>query len=250
MLQDSQTPIGAICLSRPTNPTGNVITDAELDELSRLAAEFDIPLIIDAAYGLPFPGILFNDAQSEWNENTVYLLSLSKIGLPGVRTGIIVASEEIISAYARANTALNLACSSAGPAITQPWFSSDHINTICRDIVQPFYEQACCAAVAIIQHACRELPVRIHVPQGAIFLWLWCDGLPISSQALYERLKARGVLVLSGHHFFIGLAGEAGAEPWPHQHQSLRVTYCQPEPVIRKAAEILAEELHIAYNQR
>lgn len=42
--------IGAICCSRPTNPTGNVLTDGEMARLDALAREHGIPLIIDNAY--------------------------------------------------------------------------------------------------------------------------------------------------------------------------------------------------------
>src|SRR5690606_32570248 len=54
--------IGALCVSRPTNPTGNVITDAELAELAACCRKARVPLILDGAYGLPFPGIVFTDA--------------------------------------------------------------------------------------------------------------------------------------------------------------------------------------------
>ena len=47
--------VAAICVSRPTNPTGNVLTNEEVARLSDMAAEHDIPLIIDNAYGAPFP---------------------------------------------------------------------------------------------------------------------------------------------------------------------------------------------------
>ena len=94
----------ALCVSRPTNPTGNVLTDNEIAHLDELAIKNDVPLIIDGAYGLPFPNILFNEAKPHWNNNTILALSLSKLGLPGARTGIIVANEEIIQAYTNANT--------------------------------------------------------------------------------------------------------------------------------------------------
>ncbi len=45
---------GMICVSRPTNPTGNVITDEELLKLDALANQHGIPLVIDNAYGVPF----------------------------------------------------------------------------------------------------------------------------------------------------------------------------------------------------
>jgi valine--pyruvate aminotransferase len=55
---------------------------------------------------------------------------------------------------------------------------------------------------------------------------------------LYERLKARGVLVLPGHHFFPGLAGE-----WPHRHQCIRVHYAQAPDVVRAGLRIIGEEV-------
>ena len=73
-------------------------------------------MIIDGAYGLPFPNILFTQATPHWNENTILVLSLSKLGMPGVRTGIIVAREDIIEAYANANGIVNLACGISVPS--------------------------------------------------------------------------------------------------------------------------------------
>ena len=89
--------IGAVCVSRPTNPTGNVLADSEMEKLSELACTNDVPLIIDNAYGTPFPNIIFTDVKPLWNENTIVCMSLSKLGLPAVRTGIVIASEEIIA---------------------------------------------------------------------------------------------------------------------------------------------------------
>ena len=54
--------IGAICVSRPTNPTGNVVTDEEIERLGDAARARHVPLIVDNAYGLPFPGIVYGDA--------------------------------------------------------------------------------------------------------------------------------------------------------------------------------------------
>ncbi|NLB06848.1 MAG: aminotransferase class I/II-fold pyridoxal phosphate-dependent enzyme, partial [Desulfobulbaceae bacterium] len=92
--------IGAICVSRPTNPTGNVLTDDEVAGLAALAAAHDIPLIVDGAYGLPFPGMVYTAAQPTWNEHLVLCLSLSKFGLPACRTGIVIAEPELIRALA------------------------------------------------------------------------------------------------------------------------------------------------------
>ena len=54
--------VSAVCVSRPTNPTGNVLTDAEVAELMALTRRHGVPLILDNAYGTPFPHIIFTDA--------------------------------------------------------------------------------------------------------------------------------------------------------------------------------------------
>ena len=234
----------ALCVSRPTNPTGNVLTDEEIAHLDEIARQRDIPLIIDGAYGLPFPNILFAKARPHWNENTVLALSLSKLGLPGVRTGIIVAREEIVQAFTNANTIISLACGTLGPALARALFDSGEILSLTRDYVTPFYRERSQQAVQWFRKKLGDLPCHIHKPEGAIFLWLWLEGLPITSQTLYERLKARGVLVVPGHNFFIGLG-----EDWPHRHECIRVSYARDEATVRRGVAIIAEEIRRAYSE-
>jgi len=232
----------ALCVSRPTNPTGNVLTDGEIEQLDAIAAEHDIPFIIDGAYGLPFPSIIFNDARAHWNHNTILVLSLSKLGLPGVRTGIIVASEEIIQAFTRANTIVSLACGNLGPALARELVSSGEILSLSQQQIAPFYRQRADQTVQWFRQALGDLPYRIHRPEGAIFLWLWFENLPISSQLLYERLKARGVLVVPGHNFFPGITDD-----WRHQQECIRVSYAQDGAVVKAGIETIAEEVAKAY---
>ena len=230
--------VGALCISRPTNPTGNVLTDNEVAHLDQMARARGIPLIIDGAYGLPFPKILFTEAKPHWNENTILVLSLSKLGLPGVRTGIVVAREEIIQAFANANGILNLACGNMGPAIATDLFRSGEILNLGDDHIRPFYLARAQAAVDAVRERLHGMPFRIHKPEGAFFLWLWFEGLPVGSQVLYERLKRRGVLVVPGHHCFFGLE-----EDWPHRHECIRVSYVQDEVAVRRGIDIIAEEV-------
>jgi valine--pyruvate aminotransferase len=233
---------GALCVSRPTNPTGNVLTDEEVAHLDDIARSHDIPLIIDGAYGLPFPNILFTDAQPHWNENTILTLSLSKLGLPGVRTGIIVAREDIIHAYTNANTIVSLACGNLGPALAKALFDSGEILSLTRQYVTPFYRERSQHAVQWFRQQLGDLPYHIHKPEGAIFLWLWFEGLPISSQELYERLKRRGVLIVPGHNFFVGMDDD-----WPHRHECIRVSYARDAQSVKQGVAIIAEEVTKAY---
>lgn len=195
---------GAICVSRPTNPTGNVLSDEEVRQLDALARRQGIPLIIDGAYGTPFPQMIFSDATPHWNDNTVVVLSLSKLGLPGLRTGIIVAREEIIEAFTRANTILSLACGSTGPALATDLLRDGEMLRLSRELIRPFYRDKAARTLDGFRAALGDLPCRIHKPEGAMFLWLWFEALPGGSQALYERLKQRGVLVVPDRISFPG----------------------------------------------
>jgi valine--pyruvate aminotransferase len=233
---------GALCVSRPTNPTGNVLTDEEIAHLDEIARQQDIPLIIDGAYGLPFPAIIFEDASPHWNENTILALSLSKLGLPGARTGIIVAREDIIHAYTNANTIVSLACGNLGPALARVLFDSGEILSITRDHVTPFYRERSAQTVQWFRDKLGDLPYHIHKPEGAIFLWLWFEDLPISSKELYQRLKQRGVLIVPGHNFFIGIDDD-----WRHKHECIRVSYARDSETVLRGVTLIAEEVTRAY---
>lgn len=231
-----------LCVSRPSNPTGNVIGDAELAELDAVAARAQIPLIVDGAYGLPFPGLIYGDARPHWNDNTVLLLSLSKLGLPGVRTGIVVARPEITRAFARANTVLSLACGTLGPALLRATLRGGELDRLCAQEILPFYRERRDLAIAGLRAGLGDLPVHIHAAEGAFFLWLWCEGVPVDSMTLYRRLKARGVVVLPGQDFFIG--GDAG---WRHRQECLRLSYAGDRATIGAGVALVADELARAY---
>ncbi|MDG3438142.1 valine--pyruvate transaminase [Vibrio parahaemolyticus] len=236
--------VAAICASRPTNPTGNVLTNEEVRKLDKLARENNIPLIIDNAYGLPFPNIIFEDVEPFWNENTILCMSLSKLGLPGVRCGIVIASEKITQALTNMNGIISLAPGSVGPALANHIIAKGDLLKLSSEVIKPFYKQKSQRAVELLQQAITDKRFRIHKPEGAIFLWLWFDELPITTMELYQRLKARGVLIVPGEYFFIGQKDE-----WDHAHQCLRMNYVQDDEMMQKGIAIIAEEVEKAYQQ-
>jgi valine--pyruvate aminotransferase len=234
--------VGLICVSRPTNPTGNVITDDELLQLDALAQQHGVPLLIDNAYGVPFPGIIFSEARPLWNPNTILCMSLSKLGLPGARCGIIVADESTITAIGNMNGIISLAPGSIGPAIANEMIVRGDLLRLSQEVIKPFYQAKVSETIAILRRYLPEDRCLIHKPEGAIFLWLWFRDLPISTETLYQRLKARGVLMVPGHFFFPGLEHE-----WPHTHQCMRMNYVPDAEKIERAVQILAEELEAAF---
>ncbi|HEY8519330.1 MAG TPA: valine--pyruvate transaminase [Gammaproteobacteria bacterium] len=235
--------VGAVCISRPTNPTGNVIGDAELAELGARCAAAGVPLIVDGAYGRPFPDIVFGDAEPTWSDGTILCLSLSKLGLPGVRTGIVIAHAEIVEALTRMIAVMNLAVGSAGPVLMQPLVESGEILALAREHVRPYYRDKSQRACERLVRALDGVPFKVHRPEGAFFLWIAFPGLPITSAELYARLKAAGVLVLSGHYFFPGLD-----EPWAHRDECIRLSFAQDDEVVERGIRRLAAEVRAAFD--
>lgn len=236
--------IAAICVSRPTNPTGNVLTDNEIARLSKLAKEHGIPLIIDNAYGAPFPNIIFGEATPVWDDHIILTLSLSKIGLPGTRTGIVVAHPRIAAAMASMSSVVGLANPNIGQAIARPLIESGEILRLANDTVKPFYVEKSRQAQEWVAESFGEcFDYYVHRSEGALFLWLWFPDLPITSAELYQRLKARGVLIVSGHYFFFGLEDEN----WRHRHECLRMTFTMDEFIVKDGIRIIGEEVRRAW---
>lgn len=223
--------VGALCVSRPTNPSGNVLTSAELDGLDARARNLGIPLLLDAAYGLPFPGLHFGDSPAWWSDNTVLMLSLSKVGLPGLRSGFLVGPPDLMQAFSRANTILNLASGNVGAVLAAELLRNGELLRLSRELLLPWYRQKLQLAEQALLAALDTVPCHLHVAEGAFFLWLWLPGLPVSTAELYRQLKQAGVLVIPGDSAFPGLR-----EDWRHARECLRLSFAVPEPVMQEAA--------------
>lgn len=239
--------IAGICVSRPTNPTGNVVTDAELEHLGKLAVEHDIPLIVDNAYGFPFPGVIVPKAKLFWNDHTVLSISLSKVGLPSSRVGIFVGPVDLMQALANANAIVSLASPSFGQYVAAPLIQNDEILALSEKHIKPHYfERAKKARALMDKHFPSDLPWRLHVFEGSYFFWLWLPGSKLTSKKLYAYLKERGVLVVPGEYFFPG----QDVRVWPHAHECLRLNFARPDNELEAGIPILAEAIKRAYGKK
>jgi valine--pyruvate aminotransferase len=231
--------IAAICVSRPTNPSGNVITNEELERLEKLAAKNDILLITDNAYGLPFPGVITQTAKPMFTDHMVHMMSLSKVGLPTARVGIMIAPVEVAEAVGRANVVLSLASPTFGQALAARTIRDGSLMTAAKTQIQPYYAKAAKYARAVLERELEGLNYRVHVYEGSYFFWLWLPGLGVSSRELYKILKDNGVIVVPGEYFFPG----AEEWDWPHSRECLRINFARPKAEIDAGFRILGEQL-------
>ncbi|MDO4557416.1 MAG: valine--pyruvate transaminase [Planctomycetia bacterium] len=238
--------VGAIALSRPSNPSSNVLSDKEITLLDELATQYDIPLVIDNAYGNPFPGIIFRPATTTWSPNRIHTFSLSKLGLPGTRTGIVIGPPEIIGLVQSMTAIIGLANGNIGQRLIAPLFRSGEILQLGDLALRRFYQERSLMTQQILSDAFAGsgIPWALHESDGAFFLWLWLRDLPITTLELYAKLREKGVLVVPGEYFFYGL-DETSSEitQWNHRHECLRISFTQPPEIVERGIRMIVRTL-------
>jgi len=234
---------GCVLFSRPCNPTGNVITDEEVEKIAALAAPFNVPVLIDSAYAPPFPALNYTDMTPTFGENILHCMSLSKAGLPGERVGIAIGNEKLIEALEcfQANAALH--SSRYGQAIAALAIDSGRLAHISETVINPFYKNKFAVLETSLEAAMpNDLPWFLHRGEGAIFAWIWLQDLPISDGDFYQQLKKVGVIVVPGNSFFPGLR-----EEWQHKHQCFRISLTGSDEEIKTGMQRFAKVAQEVY---
>ncbi|BCD98979.1 valine--pyruvate aminotransferase [Marinagarivorans cellulosilyticus] len=234
---------GALCLSRPTNPSANVVDLEDVRWLEGEAKRWGIPMLVDCAYGAPFPNIMAPSQAYRWRPGSVAVLSASKLGLPGLRTAVVVADEELASLLAHVGAVENLASGNTGPLLLESLIASGDIHRLTQ-LIPEYYQPKRKLMLALLDEHLQDVPYRIHGADGAFFVWLWLPNLPVSAKVLYQRLKARNVLVMAGNDFFFG--EEAS---WQHARECLRLNICQSDQAMAEAVAIIASEIKALYSK-
>jgi valine--pyruvate aminotransferase len=227
---------GMVLFSRPCNPTGNVLTDEEVQKIAALAAPYEVPVFVDSAYAPPFPALNFTAMTPQFGRNLVHGMSLSKAGLPGERIGIAIADPQIIETLECFQTNLCIHSSRYGQAIAARAIRSGALPTLSEQVIRPYYQQKFAVLEAALDAAMpKDLPWFLHRGEGAIFAWIWFQDLPGGDRHLYEQLKQVGVIVVPGHAFFPGLR-----DPWDHAQQCIRISLTASDTELKTAMERLA----------
>lgn len=234
---------GCIMFSRPSNPAGNVLTDDEVRKIAALAAPFNVPVIVDSAYGTPFPALNFTDMTPIFGENILHCTSLSKAGLPGERVGIAIGEPELIEVLEAFQTNLCIHAPRYGQAIAARAISSGRLAEISSTVIRPYYQQK----FSILENTLdRTMPENVawflHRGEGAIFAWLWFQDMAIDDWELYQHLKRVGVIVVPGSSFFPGLR-----ENWRHKNQCIRISLTATDRELAMAMERLAKVVDQVY---
>jgi valine--pyruvate aminotransferase len=236
---------GCVIFSRPCNPTGNVLTNEEVEKIAALAAPFNVPVLIDSAYAPPFPALNFTEMTPVFGENILHCMSLSKAGLPGERIGIAIGDEKLLQALECFQTNAGIHSSRYGQAIAARAIESGALANIAESVIRPFYQRKFDVLESTLEAAMpKNIPWFLHRGEGAIFGWLWLEDLPMTDWEFYQELKKVGVIVVPGSGFFPGLKDE-----WEHKHQCLRISLTGSDEEITIGMQRLAKVAEQVYQR-
>jgi valine--pyruvate aminotransferase len=236
---------GCVIFSRPCNPTGNVLTDEEVEKIAGLAAPFDVPVLIDSAYAPPFPALNFTEMTPKFGDNILHCLSLSKAGLPGERVGVVIGEPQLVEVLESFQTNMCIHSPRYGQAIAAIAIASGALGDIATNIIRPHYQHKFDVVENTLDQSLpKDLPWFLHRGEGAIFAWLWFRDLPITDWEFYQQLKQVGVIVVPGSSFFPGLQ-----EDWSHKHQCLRISLTATDEEIEIGMQRLAKVAQQVYQR-
>lgn len=200
------------------NPTGATLTVERRARLAALAERYGFVIVEDDPYsalrfaGEPLPSV------ARWSDRVVSLGTFSKLVVPGLRVGWIVAPPWLMPVLVRAKQGADLHTSSWGQVVLarllerRGWLD-DHIAALVR-----IYGVR---AKALADGLAAELGERLafHRPDGGMFLWARLTT-GHSARELFHAALARDVAFVPGDAFFTG-------EP---DHTSLRLSYSVGTP--------------------
>ena len=186
------------------NPSGRQIGVSRRVELARAAEAAGMPIVEDNPYG-----DLWYDAPppapiaSLWPEGTVYLGSFSKVLVPGLRLGYVVAPPALFDKLVEAKQAADLHTPGFNQRIVHEIVKTGLLDTHVPTIRARYRQQRDAMQAALAAHLPTSGPLacRWRTPGGGMFFWV---ELPagVDSDALLAKAVERGVAFVPGTSFF------------------------------------------------
>ena len=215
------------------NPTGHSMPLAARQRLLELAMRFQVPIVEDDVYGaLRYRGRALPPLKAlDIAGLVIYLNSFSKVGLPGLRVGWIVASRPVIERLRWAKQRADLHTNLLGQAVVQELGCRGWLDKWIRKTCKVYQHKQDVLRRASERHFPPE--VRVSYPEGGMSVWV---ELPAGLDAaeLLVKARERRVIFAPGRYFYF-------QNP---KHNALRLCYTAlPDDKIEKGIAILGELL-------
>jgi len=186
------------------NPTGRMMSSTRREALVRAAQAVCLPLVEDNPYG----DLWFDDAPpaplaARWPEGVIYLGSFSKVLVPGLRIGYLVAPKVLYPKLLQAKQAADLHTPVLNQRLVHEVIREGFLDEHVPSIRGRYRAQRDAMARALECH----MPNGCHwqVPRGGMFFWVRTpEG--IDTAALLRDAVERGVSYVPGAAFYAGEA--------------------------------------------
>ena len=233
---------GAVCFSRPTNPTGNVVTDEEVERLRRGETPRRPPHHRQCLrHALPQHHLRGRPAGLGRGRDRMHEPVQARPArlTHGHRDRTRGDHPDRIQDDFRVQPRPR--GHGTGPALDL--VKSGEITRISREVVRPFYEAKAKRAVAQLQRELEGLPLpstNPRVPSFSGFGSKACPSARGNFTSASRKGRARGVRTL--------LLPRTRRD-WPHKNECIRVTYAQDDEVVEKGLSLIASEIREIHSQ-
>ncbi len=213
------------------NPTGVSFTGERRSQLLTVAQRYGITIVEDAIYN----ELRYNGKEQPclraMDESVIYVGGFSKILLPGIRVGYLVASPGLYDRLVSAKQTADLHTSSLSQRALDRYLRDGRLRAHLKKVCRTYHERR----AAMIDSLTRHLPDGVHWsnPDGGFYLWV---TLPpnVSAFELYLEAIKYGVGFAIGSVFFPDRRG----------HNHLRLNFAvNPPPVIEEGIRRLGKAL-------
>lgn len=189
------------------NPTGTCLSSQRRRELIILADRYNIPILEDDFVGdLRYEGRTQPALKAlDPGGRVIYISTFSKILMPGLRVGFLVAEGPVYDALVNFKRVNDLATSTLIQRALEAYVTVGRYQAHLRRSCQIFRKRRDAMLSAIRRYLPSE--VQLDPPQGGLFIWL---QLPenLSSDKLLPLAREEGVIFAPGSGFFPdGLGG-------------------------------------------
>jgi GntR family transcriptional regulator/MocR family aminotransferase len=227
------------------NPTGVTMSQRRRESLLALARQHHVPILEDGVCselrydGIPLPSLKALGRQGQ----VVYLNSFSKILLPGIRIGYVVASGHIRERLVAAKQSADLFTSSLMQRALVEYLGAGHLDHHLARVRRIYTARR----DAMLAGLARHMPASAHwsTPQGGLCLWVTLSG-DVSTVQLYLTATGHGVAFAVGSVFF---PSEGDGPPgWPSRCFRLNFAAHGPEIIeegLRRLGKALREEVAV-----
>lgn len=204
------------------NPSGLTMSQTRREALIDLCATEGLPLVEDDPYGeLRYEGSDLPPLRAlPGGEDTVYLGTFSKILVPGLRLGWVVAPRPLMARLVRAKQGADLHTDAlAQRAVLHYCLHADLDGHIAR-LRRVYRERRDAMLAALARYFPPE--ARWTRPEGGLFLWVTLPA-GVDTRALLAAALKRGVAFVPGAAFYPARDGGQGA-------RSLRLNFSHADP--------------------